>query len=91
MRRPSSLTILIELLQVHVLSGWALATATDMAVLYGADIPSAVVLDVSQHTSEAKDITYGGLHRLAWALSLAWLVWACVKGYGGEMTGWHLT
>ncbi len=67
------------------MSGWVLATSTAMAVVYGADVERPFAIDRSVYTSEAKDITYGGLHRLAWALSLAWLVWACVKGYGGEI------
>ena len=26
---------------------------------------------------------YGGFHRLAWAVALSWLVFACCRGYGG--------
>jgi hypothetical protein len=28
---------------------------------------------------------YAGLHRLAWSLGLAWVVWACVHGYAGAV------
>lgn len=28
-------------------------------------------------------VTYGGLHRLAWGAALAWVVYACHHGYGG--------
>lgn len=36
---------------------------------------------------------YGGLHRLAWALALAWVILACAKGVGGPVNtvlSWHL-
>ena len=29
-------------------------------------------------------VVYGGGHRLAWGAVLAWVVFACHKGYGGE-------
>ena len=28
--------------------------------------------------------TYGSLHRFFWALALAWIVVACINGYGGN-------
>ena len=36
---------------------------------------------------------YGGLHRLAWALALSWVILACAKGAGGPVNtflSWHL-
>jgi hypothetical protein len=73
------------------MSGWVLATATAIAVLYGADVGKVFFVDLSLYTNEAKNIAYGGLHRLAWGLSMAWMVWACVKGYGGGYTVVQLT
>ena len=29
-------------------------------------------------------VVYGGGHRLAWGAVLAWVVFACHNGYGGE-------
>ena len=33
--------------------------------------------------SSAASIAYYGLHSLVWGLALAWVVFACTKGYGG--------
>ena len=35
--------------------------------------------------STAERAAYNGLHRLGWALSLAWLVLACCKGAAGPI------
>ncbi len=70
-------------LQMYVLSGWALATAMGLAVVYGADVEKVFFADLSEYTTEAKNIAYGGLHRLTWGVALAWMAWACIKGYGG--------
>ncbi len=51
-----------------VMSGWIMSSLTAMAVVYGADIERPFAPGQSDYTSKAKDITYGGLHRLAWAL-----------------------
>ena len=34
----------------------------------------------------AEAVSYGSLHRLAWAIAISWVVFACVSGYGGELS-----
>lgn len=62
--------------------GWALAIAILLAVSYGM-VP---YLDLAQVPviNEAVNVSYGTLHRFAWSVSLAWIVFACIHGYGGH-------
>ena len=73
-------TLLIYQPIVYIL-GWTLSLGIMGAVIYGLvpyldekqvpDIPNAVSL------------TYGALHRTAWAVAVCWVIYACVQGYGG--------
>ena len=62
-----------------VVCGWTLAIGMGLSIVYGlvpylhqeVDMPTAV------------DMSYGPLHRFVWAIALAWLIFACLKGYGG--------
>jgi hypothetical protein len=63
--------------KVANLWGWTIAAATGMAIVYGLDIPSGRSL------SMAENIIYGGFHRLAWAIAVSWVIFACSRGYGG--------
>lgn len=62
--------------------GWILSVAIGLAIIYGL-IPYLDEEKVPEIDSAIK-ITYGSLHRLAWALVVGWVVWACVRGYGGN-------
>ncbi|XP_066945965.1 nose resistant to fluoxetine protein 6-like [Macrobrachium rosenbergii] len=69
----------------QVILGWLLATATGLAVVFG-------MYDYNQFNQYpgynwADSIFYGSLHRLAWGLALAWVVFACHYGYGGAVNG----
>lgn len=68
---------------VH-LSIWAAAFATALAVLYGLDYPRMLGTGTYYPLSPAATAMYGGMHRLAWGLCIAWVIFACSRGYGGE-------
>ncbi len=65
-------------LQLQVVSGWILATGMGLAVMYGM-VP--YTNDVS--IPDAIRVTYGSLHRVAWAVTVSWVIFACTRGYGG--------
>ncbi|XP_071532649.1 nose resistant to fluoxetine protein 6-like isoform X2 [Panulirus ornatus] len=69
----------------HVVSGWTVAVATGLLVLFGAWSYNTV------HPRAQYDlvtqVVYGGLQRTAWAAAVAWVVYACHHGYGGVVDG----
>ncbi|KAK8389789.1 hypothetical protein O3P69_009056 [Scylla paramamosain] len=70
---------------VAVVVGWVVSAAIAIAVLFG--MTEYNVLDFSdpKKVSQVVSILYGGLSRLAWGVSLMWVVFACHTGYGGIM------
>lgn len=67
----------------QVLTGWTVAIGTGLAVVYG-------MYNYNQFSDYpgyhwAASIFYASLHRLAWGLALAWVVFACHYGYGGPV------
>ena len=67
--------------KVANLWGWTIAAATGMAIVYGLDISGGDFF--SKKLSMAENIIYGGFHRLAWAIAVSWVIFACSRGYGG--------
>uniref|UniRef100_A0A182JAD6 Nose resistant-to-fluoxetine protein N-terminal domain-containing protein n=1 Tax=Anopheles atroparvus TaxID=41427 RepID=A0A182JAD6_ANOAO len=65
-----------------VATGWTLATAIILAILFG-DHP----LQQSDYASLplAADAIYEALNRVAWAGAVGWIIFACVNGYGGPV------
>ena len=55
---------------------WVMAAITGCLVVYGR-VPYQK--DPTLVASTTERALYGGLHRLAWALALAWVILACVK------------
>uniref|UniRef100_A0A7M5UX06 Nose resistant-to-fluoxetine protein N-terminal domain-containing protein n=2 Tax=Clytia hemisphaerica TaxID=252671 RepID=A0A7M5UX06_9CNID len=60
--------------------GWAVATAIGMSIIYG---PYSVFKPGGQLFDTAQNVLYGAFSRLAWALALAWVVYACQYRMGG--------
>ncbi|XP_037070378.1 nose resistant to fluoxetine protein 6-like [Pollicipes pollicipes] len=63
------------------LAGWLVAALTACLVVYGLyDYSTVPPLAVPSKTAS---IVYAALNRPAWGMCLAWVVIACVHGYGG--------
>ena len=61
---------------------WSVAFATGMAVIYGLNLPKTITGE--KVLSVAANAIYGGWYRLAWGLAVAWVAFACCRGYGGK-------
>ncbi|PSN55352.1 hypothetical protein C0J52_01840 [Blattella germanica] len=71
----------IKIPKMYVVLGWLLAMASCVAVVFGA----AVFYNDEHEYSVLESGIYAGLHRSIWALSIAWMAFACIKGYGGPV------
>jgi hypothetical protein len=61
--------------------GWVVSLCSCAAIVF-----SVVVFYDDNHEYNAfESSVYAGLHRSAWALSIAWTAFACTKGYGGKL------
>jgi hypothetical protein len=69
--------------KVANLWGWTAAFVTGMLIVYGLDIPKR--LFENDPLSMTENIMYGGFHRLAWAIAVGWVIFACSRGYGGNL------
>ncbi|XP_043199778.1 nose resistant to fluoxetine protein 6-like [Amphibalanus amphitrite] len=74
-RRPLKLSL------PAVLAGWTVSALTACCIVYGmyeyTTVPALAV------PSRSVAIIYGSMNRPVWAMCLAWVVIACVHGYGG--------
>ena len=70
----------IKLHWVTVIAGWMACLATIGAVIFG--LYPLAQIDYTKH-SQWEDTAYGTLSILAWSLSLSWIIWASINGYGG--------
>lgn len=55
-----------------------------MALLYIAQFGAYDMVQFEHQYSALEAALFGALHRPAWALAVAWLVYACHAGYGGK-------
>ena len=75
-------TIFIDVIQALVMLGWILAAACNLAVVYGlvhynGNFLTPMPLGLSAF--------YQTCARTAWGLGLAWVIFACCRGYGGRL------
>ncbi|CAG0899050.1 unnamed protein product [Darwinula stevensoni] len=71
-----------DLPTVVVLAGWCAAIATNMAVIYGLEY---YMKPLSPAMPRAAQVIYVAVHRVAWSVGLAWVVFACHIGAGGPV------
>ena len=74
---------------------WIVAFAIGFAVVYGLNIPETGSWNILENFDTRMPRTaaaiYGGFYKVAWALSVGWVIFACCRGYGGwinELLSW---
>jgi len=67
--------------QVVCLVGWFLGIGLGISVVYGI---YTVTKEGGRPFNQAENIIYGTFSRFTWGLALAWVVYACHRGYGSK-------
>jgi CDP-diglyceride synthetase len=62
-----------------ILGGWIMSAGLCLSVIYTILIPYSPTY-VENRLDAA---FYAAFHKLGWSLGVAWVIWACVNGYGG--------
>ncbi|EFX71086.1 hypothetical protein DAPPUDRAFT_60562 [Daphnia pulex] len=78
----------IRLSKPVVALAWTLSTAAGLEIVYG--LTPYVDESKVPEISSAVSMTYGPLHRTAWAFVIGWIIFACSRGYGG-FVNWFLS
>ena len=68
--------------------GWCVAISLCSLVVFGfhhRDNCNPADTDCPLNTPKSMDYTYQATHRDAFALGVAWIVFACCSGYGGKL------
>ncbi|XP_792732.4 nose resistant to fluoxetine protein 6 [Strongylocentrotus purpuratus] len=69
----------VKLRKIYVLVGWVCALGTLFAVVYGA------YGCLNRYIEQWESIIYLTFGRLAWGIGVAWIIFACLNGYGGPI------
>ena len=65
---------------------WLLAFGIGIAVVYGLNLPKRLGIgQVRVPLTKVENAFYGSLQRLAWAVAVSWVIFACCRGYGGKL------
>ncbi|CAB3360261.1 Hypothetical predicted protein [Cloeon dipterum] len=64
-----------------VVLGWLVSTALALSVVFLIIVPYSE----GYVQNALQSAFYSSLHRPAWSISLCWIIWACVNGYGGAV------
>lgn len=62
---------------------WICSTVISFAVIFG--IHSW--FGASKEIPEVGGYFYAGLSRISWGIAVSWIIFACIKGYGGPVNG----
>ncbi|CAG7722835.1 unnamed protein product [Allacma fusca] len=68
--------------KIIILIGWILSTIFALGSVYGV-MYYYFPENIDETFNSAHSAAYAGLHRFVWALSISWIIFACVNGYGG--------
>ena len=60
---------------------WIIAFGLGFTIVYGLDIPNHQ--ECEDRLSNLAQAFYGGFYALVWGLAVAWVIFACSRGYGG--------
>ncbi|XP_041479403.1 nose resistant to fluoxetine protein 6-like [Lytechinus variegatus] len=69
----------LKLKKIYVFTGWLIALGTLFAVVYGA------YGCLNRYIEQWESMIYLTVGRLAWGIGIAWIIFACLNGYGGPI------
>lgn len=69
----------LKISKLAVLALWAASTGLALTVIYGIFPWHDPTYDISK----LEGTFYAGLSRFTWAVAVSWVMFACIKGYGG--------
>lgn len=67
--------------QAVAVIGWCLASILGLTVVYGI---YGATKQGGKPFNKVENILYGTFSRLTWGLALAWVIYACNRGYGSK-------
>ena len=62
---------------------WIVAFVLGFTIVYGLDIPNHQGCET--RLSNLAQAFYGGFYAFVWGLAVAWVIFACSRGYGGML------